>query len=191
MKELFLSASVPVPSRGNYHETADPFLIQFAVRELIAAAIRECVVVWGGHPAITPMVWAICNDLGVDYAKSTILYQSQFFEQFFPEENKHFGNTVIVPAIEDDRAGSLLRMRTEMLSRSALSAAVFIGGMEGVEEEFAMFRQFHPNAGVVALGAPGGAARELALKSSVSKPLSLESVDFARIFREELLPMLR
>jgi hypothetical protein len=92
---------------------------------------------------------AICKDLGVDYAKSTILYQSQFFEQVFPEENKHFGNTVIVPAIEDDRAGSLLRMRTEMLSRGALSAAVFIGGMEGVEEEFTMFRQFHPNARVL------------------------------------------
>jgi hypothetical protein len=191
MKELFLSASVPIPGRGSYHETADPFLIQFAVRELIAAVIREHVVVWGGHPAITPMVWAICQDLGVNYAESTVLYQSQFFEELFPEENKHFGNTVLVPAITGDREASLLKMRNEMLSRSALSAAVFIGGMDGVEAEFAIFRHFHPDAGVVAVGAPGGAARDLALRSNERERLSQSSVDFARIFREELLPMLR
>lgn len=191
MKELFLSASVPIPGRGSYHETADPFLIQFAVRELIAAVIRDYVIVWGGHPAITPMVWAICQDLGVNYAKSTVLYQSQFFEELFPEENKHFGNTVLVPAIPGNREGSLLRMRNDMLSRSALGAAVFIGGMEGVEAEFTIFRHFHPDAGVVAIGAPGGAARELALESSEPERLSRRSVDFARIFREELLPMLR
>ena len=191
MNELFLSASVPVPGRGTYHESADPFLIQFAVRELIAAVIREHVVVWGGHPAITPMVWAICEDLGVDYAKSTVLYQSQFFEESFPEENKQFGNTVLVPAIVGDREASLFRMRSDMLSRAALSAAVFIGGMEGVEVEFEMFRRYHPNAGVVAVGAPGGAARDLALRLSKPDRPSRSSVDFARVFREELIPLLR
>ncbi len=64
MGAIFLSASVPVPGRGTYYQSADPFLIQFAVRELITAALGRRLIVWGGHPAITPMVWAACEDLG-------------------------------------------------------------------------------------------------------------------------------
>ena len=41
MSAIFLSASVPVVGRGNYYETADPFLIQFAVRQLVTATIRD------------------------------------------------------------------------------------------------------------------------------------------------------
>ena len=40
MDAIFLSASVPVPGRGHYHETANPFLIQCAVRELVISVIR-------------------------------------------------------------------------------------------------------------------------------------------------------
>jgi hypothetical protein len=86
VRTIFLSASVPVPGRGRYFETADPFLIQVAVRELVTAMIREHVIVWGGHPAITPMIWAICQDLGVEYSESVILYQSRFFQDRYPEE---------------------------------------------------------------------------------------------------------
>ena len=93
MKEIFLSASVPVSGRGRFIETADPFLIQIAVRELVSAVSGKYVLVWGGHPAITPMVWAICEDLGADYEQSVVLYQSRFFEERFPAENRHFANT--------------------------------------------------------------------------------------------------
>ncbi len=96
MGAIFLSASVPQIGRGNYHETADPFLIQCAVREFVMAVIRTRQIVWGGHPAITPMIWTICEDLGIDYSKSVVLYQSMYFEDRFPEENKHFGNVVFV-----------------------------------------------------------------------------------------------
>ena len=57
MSAIFLSASVPTVGRGNYYETADPFLIQIAVRELVFAVIKNQKIVWGGHPAITPMIW--------------------------------------------------------------------------------------------------------------------------------------
>ena len=92
MSAIFLSASVPLVGRGSYHETANPFLIQCAVRELVIAVIRQHKIVWGGHPAITPMIWSICEDLGVDYTQSVVLYQSKFFEDRYPEENKRFGN---------------------------------------------------------------------------------------------------
>lgn len=99
MSAIFLSASVPLVGRGNYHETADPFLIQCAVREPAMAVIKTQQIIWGGHPAITPMnSWSICEDLGIDYAKSVVLYQSRFFEDRFPEENKNFGNVVFVDA---------------------------------------------------------------------------------------------
>lgn len=85
MSTIFLSASVPVVGRGNYFESADPFLIQMAVRELLTLALGRRRIVWGGHPAITPMVWAVCEDLGVPYSNAVVLYQSRFFEEIFPE----------------------------------------------------------------------------------------------------------
>lgn len=185
MSAIFLSASVPVPGRGNYYETADPFLIQCAVRELVTAVIREWQIVWGGHPAITPMIWTICQDLGVNYSDSVILYQSRYFEDRYPEENKNFGNTVYVDAVPGDRDASLLVMREAMLARHDLAAAVFIGGMEGVEAEYELFMRFHPNGRVLPVSAPGGAARLLAERIGMFNDDALRSVDFAKLFITE------
>lgn len=185
MSAIFLSASVPVVGRGNYYETADPFLIQFAVRQLVTATIRDRKIVWGGHPAITPMILTICEDLQIDYSKSVILYQSRFFEDQFPQENTHFNNIILIDAVPGDRDISLTLMREAMLSREDLKAAVFVGGMEGVEIEYQMFRNFHPDGKVLPVPAAGGAARDLAIKRGDSEDL-LDDVDFARMFRTEL-----
>lgn len=77
-RNLLLSASVPLVGRGNYHETADPFLIQCAVQELVMAVIKTQQIVWGGHPAITPMIWSICEDLGIDYASRSFCTKADF-----------------------------------------------------------------------------------------------------------------
>ncbi len=186
MSAIFLSASVPVIGRGNYYETADPFLIQSAVREFVTVALGRRLLVWGGHPAITPMVWAVCEDLGVSYAKAAILYQSKFFADVFPEENKRFGNVQYVDAVQEDREASLLRMRKLMLSREDLAEAVFIGGMEGILEEYSLFTEFHPKAKILAVPAPGGAARQLAERLGVKRETDLQNVDFAKLFHVEL-----
>lgn len=186
MSAIFLSASVPIVGRGNYYESADPFLIQCAVREFVTAALGRRLIVWGGHPAITPMVWAVCEDLGVSFSKAVVLYQSKFFDDIFPEENKHFGNVEYVESVEDDREASLLRMREVMLSREDLTAAVFIGGMEGVVAEHAIFTSFHPNAKILVVPGPGGAARQLAESLGVVNETDLQNVDFARLFHVEL-----
>lgn len=186
MNAVFLSASVPIIGRGNYYETADPFLIQSAVREFVTVVLGRRLIVWGGHPEITPMVWAVCGDLGVSYAKSVVLYQSKYFSEMFPEENKRFGNVNYVDAIADDRGASLLRMRKAMLSRDDLVAAVFIGGMEGILAEHALFTEFHPNAKILTVPAAGGAARELARKLGVVAEVDLQDVDFARFFHTQL-----
>lgn len=186
MSAIFLSASIPVVGRGSYYETADPFLIQLAVRELVTAVIRDLQIVWGGHPAITPMIWAICEDLDISYSDSVVLYQSRFFEDQFPQENMRFNNIIFVDSVPGDREMSLLRMREAMLSRRDLKAAVFIGGMEGVETEYEMFRRFHSEAKVLPVAAPGGAARQLAMRIGSCDEAALENVDFARLFHAEL-----
>ena len=60
------------------------------------------------------------------YSNAVVLYQSRYFEELFPEENKHFANVEYVEAVEGDREASLLAMRRAMLSRPDLEAAVFI-----------------------------------------------------------------
>jgi len=186
---IFLSASVPIAGRGNYYESADPFLIQSAVREFVTAALGRRLIVWGGHPAITPMVWAVCEDLGVSFAKAVVLYQSTFYDELFPEENKRFGNVQYVKAVSNDREASLLSLRRAMLSRDDLEAAVFmvfIGGMEGILVEYAIFSELHPKSKVVVVPAPGGAARQLAEKLGVNRRSDLQNLDFARFFHVEL-----
>lgn len=186
MKAIFLSASVPVEGRGNYYETADPFLIQFAVRELMTATLGRRLIVWGGHPAITPMVWAVCEDLGVDYASAVVLYQSNFFAGHFPEENQKFDNVEYISAVPNDKDASLLQMREAMLSRADLTAAVFIGGMEGVIDEYNLFRQFHPEDTVVAVSSPGGAAQQLFKSQGHVNAEDIQNIDFAKIFHDRL-----
>lgn len=186
MSEIFLSASVPIMGRGSYHETANPFLIQCAVRELVIAIIRQHKIVWGGHPTITPMIWNICEDLGEDYSQRVTLYQSRFFEERFPEENRRFQNVIFTEAVPGDREASLRAMREEMLSRKDLVAAVFIGGMEGVEAEYALFKQYHPAAKVLPVPSPGGATLNLAKDHGYFSGADLADVDFARLFHAHL-----
>ena len=186
MSAVFLSASVPVVGRGTYHETADPFLIQSAVREFVTVALGRRLIVWGGHPAITPMVWAVCEDLGVAFSQAVVLYQSRFFAAMFPAENSRFGNVEYIEAVPGDREASLISMRREMLSRDDLVAAVFIGGMEGLIDEHALFTDFHPNATTITIPATGGAALELAERGGVLEERDRRNVDFARTFHAQL-----
>lgn len=182
MDAIFLSASVPIAGRGCYHETANPFLIQCAVRELVISVIRTHRIVWGGHPSITPMIWSICEDLDVNYANSVVLYQSRFFNERFPDENARFGNVVFTEAMTGDLDASLSLMRHTMLSREDLVGAVLIGGMDGVEAELAIFQQYHPHAFIVPVAAAGGAAREIALRSVGAHQVNVDDVDFAGLF---------
>ena len=182
MKQIFLSASVPERGRGQFDETSDPFLIQFAVRELITLCLGRRRVIWGGHPSITPMVHAVCQDVGLGFDAPVVLYQSTYFAGEYPESNRFF-DPVFVDA-HGSKADSLTSLRVQMLNQP-IDAAVFIGGMDGIFEEYELFRKLHgPDATVLALGAPGGAARELAARL---RPNHVDDrIDFARLFQETL-----
>lgn len=184
MESIFLSASIPKPGR-EYYGSADPLLIHAAVRAFLALVLGRRHIVWGGHPSITPMVSAACDGLGVEYADAVTLYQSKYFQQDFPAQNSRFGNLVLVDA-EADLASSLTSLRKEMLSHENLAAAVFIGGMNGIIDEHDMFVSLHPQAVVLAVPRPGGAAADLARKYGYDPAKDFAPTDFTQLFIDRL-----
>jgi len=186
MSAIFLSASVPINGRGTYHETANPFLIQCAVRDFAISVIRDHTIIWGGHPAITPMLWNICEDLGGECAGKVVLYQSKIFAGIFPDENEFFPNIVYIDAVGEDQDQSVHALREQMISRQDLAAAVFIGGMEGIEIEHDMFKSYHPTATVLPVASPGGASLNLARDHGYFSGEQLTDIDFPRLYHTHL-----
>ncbi len=157
---VFLSASVPLADRhAKYFQTADVIAIREAIRGLVHAVIPKGMIVFGGHPAITPLVRLYAQGLGVKVGDHFALYQSAFFKLFYPPDNNAFEKMIEVPAHGGDLRASIGEMRKRMLGEHSFAAGVFIGGMEGVEEEFTLFRMKHPNAVTVPVPSTGAAAK--------------------------------
>ena len=187
MGAIFLSASVPTTGRAPFDQDAEPQIIQAAVSALATVVLGRRSLIWGGHPAITPMLWAAAQDLDVRYANSVHLFQSRFWkEEDFPEENKHFNNVTYVDEVDGDRDESLTKMRVEMLKSTNFEAAVFIGGMEGVFEEYALFASLYPSAICLPLAVTGGAARLLCRQLGYEVPPDIGPLDFVRLLHREL-----
>jgi hypothetical protein len=187
MGAIFLSASVPLSGRAPFDQDSEPQMIQSAVSALATVALGRKAIVWGGHPSITPMLWASAQDLGVQYATAVQLFQSRFFStEDFPDENRHFANVRYVDAVEKDLARSLNKMRDEMLRSTQFDAAVFIGGMQGIYDEHAMFSELHPGAKCLPIAITGGATRTLATKLQYAIPADLGPLDFVSLLYREL-----
>ena len=186
---IFLSASIPSPERNpKYYESADIVAIRDCVRALATVVIPKSHLVWGGHPAITPLIRYVITTMGVDVSSHVTLYQSEWFAKHFPDENKTFEKVVITPE-QEDRSSSLQTMRLAMMNHGNFAAGVFIGGMEGVEEEFDLFREKHPRALILAVSSTGAAARIVAerLPEPVN-PRLVKGYAYMSLFRDLLLP---
>jgi len=156
---IFLSASVPDPrDNGKYFETADIVAIRDAVRALATVVIPKSYLVWGGHPAITPLINYVMKTLKHNVQDHVLLYQSNYFLKEFPTENEKINNVKIIPEGKDE-ADSLFKMRKEMFSNHEFKAAIFIGGMQGVEDEYRLFVKYHPKAQIIPVASTGGAAK--------------------------------
>jgi hypothetical protein len=184
---IFLSAGVPDPKRGHaYAATADTVAITAAVSALVYVTLGRRLLVWGGQPAITPMILVVAEDIGVDYGSWVRLYQSRHFEDEFPEDNERFRNVTYTNDVEKDREKSLLAMRERMFSDYAFKSAVFIGGMGGIIDEFELFRRLQPNANVVPVVSTGGAALKVAERlQTVDADLS-NDLDYVALFHRHL-----
>lgn len=170
MNTIFLSASIPEKSRDSkYWETCDIISIRDCVISLVQVCIKRNIrIVWGGHPAITPLVYCaienLCSqeDKSSKYVKQSIqkfvhIFQSNFFSKKFPQDNNKFENITVIPAGEDAKS-SLKIMRNSMLDSESFYAGIFIGGMEGVEEEYELFKVKHPKAYLFPIASTGAAA---------------------------------
>lgn len=157
--KIFLSASIPDPRRNPiYWETADLIAIRDAIRALATVVLPNAVLVWGGHPAITPLIRVVADSVGASVQDHVVLYQSEFFREQFPDDNKAFESVIVTPK-GADRDSSLEIMRTEMIAKNIFNAGIFIGGMEGVEQEFQIFRTSHSSVPVYPIASTGAASR--------------------------------
>jgi hypothetical protein len=174
---VFLSASFPTGDRGEAFPSSDPA----AVADAVTATIRTIFgangrLVFGGHPTITPLVLHVAGDGG--YQGRVDVYQSQWFQGEVPQETLRleqlgFGQIhwiAAAPTLQE----SLRVMRTQMLRESEPIGAIFIGGMEGIRDEWELFASLAPGRPRVALAAPGGASANLVEEASLPEELRRE-----------------
>jgi len=159
---VFLSASVPLPLRNReYFDSADVVAIRDAIRALTMVVVeRRAQLVFGGHPAITPMIRLQIAQTDSPVGGHFVIFQSRYFEDFFPQDNSAFQRVELVDAVSGNEAASLRHMRETMLA-SPFQVGLFIGGMEGVEEEYEMFRQLQPGISAFPIASTGAAANRL------------------------------
>jgi hypothetical protein len=186
---IFLSASVPyrrehpphitgaarerlVALNQRYLDSAEPARIRSAVVAVTRTMLMQGMrLVFGAHPAISPMVLSAARDVKGPPG-SILIFQSEYFESQLPDSTLELaswesGILVFTPVIRAGkikaawRSPSLTRMRELMVSVPNLLASVFVGGMEGVSQEAEVFRQHNPAARMYSVASTGSAALEL------------------------------
>ena len=159
LKNIFLSASIPLKERDpKYFESADIIAIRDAVIALTTVVLPKHRLIWGGHPSITPIIYYVMQKLELSIQEHVSLYQSKFFEKLFSEDNNKFENIILTENTNEIESSKLL-MRKRMFSENLFVAGIFIGGMEGIEDEYKLFRDFHPDAIVLPIASTGAASQ--------------------------------
>jgi len=78
LSNIFLSASVPAPGEP-FYDTIDVIAIRDSVKALATVVLPKAHLIWGGHPAITPLIrnvfLAINSEINIK--KHVTLYQSE------------------------------------------------------------------------------------------------------------------
>jgi hypothetical protein len=186
MTTIFLSASVPLPDRHpQFAATADIVAIRESIKALVGEAMSKSFIVYGGHPAITPLIALLLRGRSSEARRHIILYQSEFFSDQFADENGRFVDLRLVPSVRKSKPRSLKLLRNRMISDHSFDVGVFIGGMDGVLEEFELFRRLHPAARVWPIASTGGAAQ--ILFDSIGRPrpeLFLDQITYPTLFRQ-------
>ncbi len=187
LKNIFLSASIPLPERDSkYIDTADVIAIRDSVIAIATTVLPKHRLIWGGHPSITPLINYVMDKLDLNIQEHVKLYQSLWFKNKFPEDNNKFENIVFTKK-QDDIHSSIRLMRERMLSENEFAAAVFVGGMEGINDEYEMFKEFHPKAIIIPLASTGAASKLLYDNMINPNDRFLNDYAFSSIFQEFLI----
>ena len=166
LSNIFLSASIPAIGEP-FYDTTDVIAIRDSVKALATVVLPKAHLIWGGHPAITPLIrnvfLAINSEINIK--KHVTLYQSEYFVEDFPKENDTFEELIITPQVkvknEKSFPKSLTKMRKQMISENEFKAAIFIGGKQGIIDEYRMFKKYHPTALVLPIASTGGATKKI------------------------------
>ena len=156
---IFLSASIPLPERDpKYIGTADVIAIRDSVIALASTVLPHYNLIFGGHPSITALIAHVLTHSDLEVNQHVTLYQTGFFVKEFPEVNKFVPRRIITENL-GERNTSLAEMRRVMIEENDYEAAFFIGGMEGVDEEYQAFVKAHPKTKVFPIASTGAAAK--------------------------------
>jgi hypothetical protein len=184
---FLLSASVPSPERSEqYLRIRDS---QLHIDEAIISLSRAVFasggrIVFGGHPTVVPLVCMVAAEYVSSTRASTlesppsIVYQSEAYKDIVTEPQREMvslglSEERLVPAVDHERYDprrrgepqcerSLQQMRYQMISETKPQALICMGGMEGVEDEFAMFAELYPSRPIWLWAITGGATALLA-----------------------------
>jgi len=163
-RSVLLCASFPSGERG---EAVSPYDVN-AIADAVTATTSAILtangrIVFGGHPTITPLILLIAS------ARSkhglVDVYQSEWFaNQITPEtrrlEDLGYGKIHWTKQGES-LSNSLSTLRKVMLKESNPLGAIFVGGMDGLYEEYQLFREEYPDRPCIPIKGPGGAANRL------------------------------
>jgi hypothetical protein len=161
---VFLSASIPSGERAAQFLPSDSARITGVVTTMARAILREnWRLVFGGHPTITPLILLIAGQ--EDRHGQVEVFQSEWFAEQITDETRQLERLglgrIVWTRRRDTLPESLDEMRRQALSASGLIGAGFIGGMEGIVEEFQLAGSLFPGRTRFRIGGPGGAARYL------------------------------
>ncbi len=162
---VFLSAGVPWGERALRYEPFNAEAITDAAVWIARILLRRGArLVFGAQPAISPVILSIAAD--APERDAVEIFQSERFRPVVPPETLELaraghGHIEWVDGTEDEPLqDSIGRMRDRMLDREIV-AGVFIGGMNGIEDEFERFGTRHAGRPRYVITGPGGAARKL------------------------------
>lgn len=183
---IFLSASIPTPGR-EFYGTEDVI----AIREAVMAFTKVCMekrlsFYFGGHPAITPLVWEVAKDyLREEFRNLIRIYQSSYFIGRTPKEVEYFNNVVWTSA-KENISESVDFMREQMFLENSTTIAVFIGGMSGIAEEYSKIRKYYPEALILPIATTGAASAELYKNLELDNQDLCDNYSYVSIFRKYL-----
>ena len=145
-------------------------------------------IIFGGHPSISPLVAMVATEFRSNMdvedprrneknTKVISIYQSRAYKKVIPDDTTNlfklgYSDIIWTEAVDGEEFDfniknkpqcekSLEFMREQMMGNE-VDALVCIGGMEGVELEFDIFRKLHPTKPIFVLQSTGGASKILA-----------------------------
>lgn len=202
-KVIFLSASPAQEERRK-----DPLRSEFPRAVSSFAYSIFCAggrIIFGGHPNITPFILKAAEAARTQYnfplEPFIKLYQSEIFINHLITSglrslfSRNMTELVLTPQAHGESLyhpqqngpssmgrASMDLMRHRMIAGNDLSAAIFIGGQDGVRHEHALFSNFFPKKPVYFVGGCAGAAKELSLEARGSEEFRT-SQDYLRLAR--------